>query len=161
MFLVLDKTTPNARKQVGSQKTPKTTSSIKKTCQNSSEKRMDEAFQILTSAANKRQDPQKDECDLYGDLLAKKLRRYNEDEREEIMLEIDSMLLKRKKKKSVMSTPVPTPSPTYSNYIELTSSSSSQLVDMQPTMLTIDADNEEGFQNFPSITNYFQNVNTE
>lgn len=52
-------------------------------------------FEEATSSSRIRNE--KDDCDLYGELLAKKLRRLGEEEREELMLEIDTMLLKKRK----------------------------------------------------------------
>lgn len=41
-----------------------------------------------------------DECDLYGKLLAKKLRQYTDLDRQELMYEIDGLLLKKKRQLS-------------------------------------------------------------
>ncbi|XP_044743217.1 uncharacterized protein LOC123305534 isoform X2 [Chrysoperla carnea] len=41
-----------------------------------------------------------DECDLYGSLLAKKLKRFSETERQELMYEIDGLLLQKHHAKS-------------------------------------------------------------
>lgn len=56
------------------------------------ERRMEEAFSILKDASEKANKEKKDECDLYAELIAKKLRKFNEQQREEIMLEFDIML---------------------------------------------------------------------
>lgn len=43
---------------------------------------------------------EEDDCDLYARLLAKKLRRFNENERHEIMYEIDGLVLSRRRNRS-------------------------------------------------------------
>lgn len=56
-----------------------------------------EAFNMLHNFISiKSNDPQEDECDLFARILAKKLRKIPEQERELVMYEIDGMLLNRK-----------------------------------------------------------------
>lgn len=55
---------------------------------------MKESFSILKNVINKKQ-IEEDECDLYGKLLAKKLRKLSEDERQNFMYEIDGMYIQR------------------------------------------------------------------
>lgn len=60
---------------------------------------MSKAFNALNQAIlNKdQQNKTEDDCDLYGRLLANKLRKYSDNERQEIMYEIDGLLLKRRR----------------------------------------------------------------
>lgn len=64
-------------------------------------KEMSNAFNTLNQALkiSKRQREQslqeEDDCDLYGRLLAKRLRQFSETERQEIMYELDGLLLSR------------------------------------------------------------------
>jgi hypothetical protein len=55
---------------------------------------MDQAFAILQDMRKK----DDDECDLYGKLIAKKLRRIPESEREQLMYEIDGLFLRNNKR---------------------------------------------------------------
>jgi hypothetical protein len=55
---------------------------------------MDQAFAILQDMRRK----EDDECDLYGKLIAKKLRRIPESEREQLMYEIDGLFLRNNKR---------------------------------------------------------------
>ncbi|XP_028173206.1 uncharacterized protein LOC114362137 [Ostrinia furnacalis] len=63
------------------------------------DKKMSKAFNTLNQAIlNKdQQNKKEDDCDLYGRLLASKLRKYSDNERQEIMYEIDGLLLKRRR----------------------------------------------------------------
>lgn len=61
---------------------------------------MSNAFSTLNQVLRKEDDP----CELYGKLLATKLRKYTELEREEIMLDIDNMLLNRRQKAQMIRT---------------------------------------------------------
>nr|XP_021186534.2 uncharacterized protein LOC110373556 [Helicoverpa armigera] len=63
------------------------------------DKEMAKAFNMLSQAIlNKgQQNKIEDECDLYGRLVANKLRKFSDDERQEIMYEIDGLLLKRRR----------------------------------------------------------------
>lgn len=63
------------------------------------DKEMSKAFNALNQAIlNKdQQNKKEDDCDLYGRLLANKLRKYSDNERQEIMYEIDGLLLKRRR----------------------------------------------------------------
>lgn len=60
---------------------------------------MDQAVGILKSMSA-RSERETHEVDLYCQLLAKKIKKFEEEEREEIMHEIDDLLYKRKKQKS-------------------------------------------------------------
>lgn len=63
------------------------------------EKKMDEAFSILKSnqiANQKRTNRVKDDCDLFGELLATKLRKLNERDRDSVMNQIDNLIFKTK-----------------------------------------------------------------
>lgn len=55
---------------------------------------MDQAFAILQDMRKK----DNDKCDLYGKLIAKKLRRIPESEREQLMYEIDGHFLRNNKR---------------------------------------------------------------
>lgn len=58
---------------------------------------MKEALNILKSVANESSNPTaRDECDLYGDLLASKLRTLPEKSRTMLMLEIDNLYIRYK-----------------------------------------------------------------
>ncbi|CAG9787176.1 unnamed protein product [Diatraea saccharalis] len=63
------------------------------------DKEMSKAFNTLNQAIlNKgQQNKIEDDCDLYGRLLANKLRKYSDNERQEIMYDIDGLLLKRRR----------------------------------------------------------------
>lgn len=63
------------------------------------DKEMSKAFNTLNQAMlNKdQQNKIEDDCDLYTRLLANKLRKYSDNERNEIMYEIDGLLLKRRR----------------------------------------------------------------
>lgn len=58
---------------------------------------MANAFGTLNRVLDNKTARHDDDCDLYAKLLATKLRKFPEYEREEIMLEIDSMLIKRRR----------------------------------------------------------------
>ncbi|XP_048006247.1 uncharacterized protein LOC125241694 [Leguminivora glycinivorella] len=58
---------------------------------------MKNAFNTLNKALEKNTRHEEDDCDLYGKLLAAKLRKFPDNEREDIMLEIDSMVMKRRR----------------------------------------------------------------
>uniref|UniRef100_A0A2A4IZX1 MADF domain-containing protein n=1 Tax=Heliothis virescens TaxID=7102 RepID=A0A2A4IZX1_HELVI len=61
-------------------------------------KEMTNAFNTLNQALknSKRHAPkEEDDCDLYGRLMAKRLRQFSETERQEIMYELDGLLLSR------------------------------------------------------------------
>lgn len=58
---------------------------------------MANAFSTLNRVLDNKTARHDDDCDLYAKLLATKLRKFPEYEREEIMLEIDSMLIKRRR----------------------------------------------------------------
>lgn len=62
-------------------------------------KEMSNAFNTLNQALKKRQSvpspKEEDDCDLYARLLAKRLRKFSESERQEIMYELDGLLLSR------------------------------------------------------------------
>lgn len=49
-----------------------------------------ETFDLLSSMLSKKRE--EDECDLYGKLLAKKLRRYKGEDRYQMMFEIDQLI---------------------------------------------------------------------
>jgi hypothetical protein len=55
---------------------------------------MDQALAILQDMRKK----DADECDLYGKLIAKKLRKIPESEREQLMYEIDGIFLRANKR---------------------------------------------------------------
>lgn len=57
------------------------------------ESRLNEAYEHLKKAE---ETPKKDDCSLYGDLLARKLRSLDENTREYAMLEIDKMIYELK-----------------------------------------------------------------
>ncbi|VEN61808.1 unnamed protein product, partial [Callosobruchus maculatus] len=61
---------------------------------------MSEAFSSLTNVLNKRQ-AEEDDCDLYGKLIAKKLRRFSEEERVLVMYEIDGIFLQHYSRSSI------------------------------------------------------------
>ncbi|KAF9407287.1 hypothetical protein HW555_012644 [Spodoptera exigua] len=63
---------------------------------------MSKAFNTLNQAIlNKdQQNKKEDDCDLYGRLLANKLRKYSDNERQDIMYDIDGLLLKRRRNTS-------------------------------------------------------------
>jgi hypothetical protein len=58
--------------------------------------RMEEAYRILKNVSEK---PDKDECSLYAELLAKKLRALDEDTREIVMHEINNLMFHAKMRK--------------------------------------------------------------
>lgn len=59
------------------------------------------ALTALNKVLNTKQESKyEDDCDLYGRLLANKLRQYSEIDRQDIMYEIDGLLLKRRKSNS-------------------------------------------------------------
>ncbi|KAF5305546.1 hypothetical protein FQA39_LY01637 [Lamprigera yunnana] len=60
---------------------------------------MSNAFSTLNKVLNKKVATQDDECELYGRLLAIKLKKNPENEQEEIMLEIDNMIMNRRRNK--------------------------------------------------------------
>ncbi|KAF5300473.1 hypothetical protein FQA39_LY02272 [Lamprigera yunnana] len=60
---------------------------------------MSNAFSTLNKVLNKKVAIQDDECELYDRLLATKLKKFPENEREEIMLEIDNMIMNRRRNK--------------------------------------------------------------
>ncbi|RVE44688.1 hypothetical protein evm_010646 [Chilo suppressalis] len=64
------------------------------------ETQMNTTLTTLNNMLNntKHKNDSRDDCDLYGMLLAKKLRSYPEIERQEIMYEIDGLLLKKRKR---------------------------------------------------------------
>lgn len=65
---------------------------------------MKEAFNTLSSVLSKRSldaVDKEDECDLYGKLLSKKLKRLPEGEREEVMYEIDGLLLQKIRSRNI------------------------------------------------------------
>ncbi|KAH9642782.1 hypothetical protein HF086_010435 [Spodoptera exigua] len=66
------------------------------------DKEMSKAFNTLNQAIlNKdQQNKKEDDCDLYGRLLANKLRKYSDNERQDIMYDIDGLLLKRRRNTS-------------------------------------------------------------
>lgn len=57
---------------------------------------MANAFGTLNRVLEKKTERLDDDCDLYAKLLATKLRKFLESEREDIMLDIDSMLINRR-----------------------------------------------------------------
>ncbi|KAB0803045.1 hypothetical protein PPYR_00015 [Photinus pyralis] len=57
-------------------------------------KQMKEAFSSLSSIINKRP-TEEDECDLYGKMLAKKLRKLPEEKRQLFIYEIDGLFIQR------------------------------------------------------------------
>ncbi|KAF5293530.1 hypothetical protein FQA39_LY03015 [Lamprigera yunnana] len=60
---------------------------------------MSNAFSTLNKVLNKKIATQDDECELDGRLLTTKLKKFSENEREEIMLEIDNMIMNRRRNK--------------------------------------------------------------
>lgn len=73
---------------------------------------MKKAFTTLNNVLDNKQkkEQNEDECDLYGKLLAKKLRQYSETERDELMYEIDGLLLKKRKATNRLYASVSSPS---------------------------------------------------
>lgn len=69
------------------------------------ENQMKEAFTMLKNVASKNDDEKEDECDLYGKILAKKLRKLPEFEREFLMHDIDGMVLNAMRSRLSVSTP--------------------------------------------------------
>lgn len=53
-------------------------------------KKITQTFDLLSSMLSKKRE--EDECDLYGKLLAKKIRRYREEDRYQLMFEIDQLI---------------------------------------------------------------------
>lgn len=56
---------------------------------------MKNAFSSLNNLLKIRKPEEEDDCDLYGKMLAKKLRRLPEEERQTFMYEIDGMFIRR------------------------------------------------------------------
>ncbi|CAB3262182.1 unnamed protein product [Arctia plantaginis] len=91
------------------------------------EQQMSTAFSQLTNALRKRQsNPSdiEDECDLYGKLLAKKIRELPNDERKLIMYEIDGLVIRKIKQRSISRKSRDTSSPQYVSSPRLSSASS-------------------------------------
>lgn len=61
-------------------------------------RQLDEAYDLLNSITERSRSVQRDECDLYGELLAKKLRKMGESMRESVMNEIDNLVYRAKRK---------------------------------------------------------------
>ncbi|XP_043269097.1 uncharacterized protein [Venturia canescens] len=57
--------------------------------------RMDQTISPVNSIVSQKQNCEDDECDLYGKLIAKKLRKISEKDRQEIMYEIDGLLIRK------------------------------------------------------------------
>lgn len=71
-------------------------------------KKMDTAFSIIQDSAQKPTCREKDECALYGDLIACKLRKLTEDDRVVCMNQIDNLIfsfISKRFKSSVPSSP--------------------------------------------------------
>lgn len=88
---------------------------------------MKEAFTTLRSAINKRS-IEEDECDLFSRILAKKLRKLPEHERELFMYEIDGMFINRSRNLNPPQSNSPThtsnqPSSSHSDYLVIQMSS--------------------------------------
>lgn len=82
-------------------------------------KQMKEAFSVLSNVLSTRSDRmecKEDECDLYGKLLAQKLRKLPEREREEVMYEIDGLMLQKSRSRNTNVWSASSPSPVASLY---------------------------------------------
>ncbi|KAI5730206.1 hypothetical protein M8J76_011220 [Diaphorina citri] len=60
---------------------------------NEAQRKINESFDTLNSVLRSKRTTEEDECDLYGKLLAKKLRKYPAASRDRIMYKIDGLLL--------------------------------------------------------------------
>lgn len=58
-------------------------------------RQMKSAFSTLNTILNNKKNETEDECDLFGKLLAKKLKKFSEIERQELMYEIDTMMINK------------------------------------------------------------------
>lgn len=84
--------------------TPKVVPVVKRRSKNPPElaeasKQMTNAFSTLNQVLNNTNTAKDDDCELYGRLLATKLRKFSEVVREDIMLEIDTLLINRRRVK--------------------------------------------------------------
>lgn len=103
---------------------------------------MARAFDTLNRVMLSKEPEKEDECDLYGKLLANKLRKYPENERQEIMYEIDGMLVRRNRTQQYMSPPPGfmwkhMPSSRYAPYSQNRSLSSTLIHDEQDQIPTV------------------------
>lgn len=90
--------TPSARQQVNSQQTFRRRQNPPELQEAGNQMR--EAFTMLQNVVAKKtkvNEKEEDECDLYGKILAKKLKKLPEEERELVMYEIDGLLLNRRR----------------------------------------------------------------
>lgn len=93
---------------------------------------MSDAFSTLSNVLNKSQLRDEDECDLFGKLVAKRLRKRPETEREKLMYKIDTLFFKGLSDPisfSPQTTPIPSrPSSAYSTHSEPLSPQSKVIV---------------------------------
>lgn len=66
-----------------------------------SSNQMEQTLSSINSILSQKQSREDDECDLYGKLIAKKLRKISEKERQEIMYDIDGLLINRTRRSNV------------------------------------------------------------
>jgi hypothetical protein len=114
------------------------------------ENQMSQAFNMLQNAvSNKRATNEVDECDLFGQVIAKKLRKLSADERDLMMYDIQGMFIRRRHLRNI-------PHETVSSPISSHASSSgsplpyvsghhgAQYCDLQPPQAVSPVDNEGG-----------------
>ncbi|CAK1578599.1 unnamed protein product [Parnassius mnemosyne] len=85
-------------------------------------KQMSEAFNNLNKMINK-QDVVEDECDIFGKLIAKKLKKIPEHEREEIMFDIHALFRRPRSFERSSVDSLRSPTPTCRNYPNVTMTS--------------------------------------